>query len=511
VDISRWVAHWAEWSPAKSAVRFEGVDLTYRDLEDRVGKLGAALRADGVAASDRVAFLGPSCPELLEVLFACGRLGAIFVPLNARMPPAELDVYLGQATPRAFVVEENLRQTAAACAPRSNQALVFRAGDGIATAPQIAPVRADPDADVTEPVLILFTSGTTSRPKGAVITNASVFANAADTVSALRMTADDEILTLTPMFHVAGLNLLTTPALSIGATVTIHREFSARSALEDIDAKAVTLLVASPPMTAQLEADPAWDRAEMASLRCVVTGGTTVTERSVRPWHQRNVRVVQSYGMTEAGPHVTLVPIDDVPARSLTAGRPLLRSQVRIVDPTGCDMERGRAGEIVVRGPAVMKEYWHNPQATREAFRDGWLRTGDVGFVDADGYLHVVDRLEEIIVVGTSNVYPADLESVLTDSPHIEAAAVVARADEQLGEVPVAFVVPKPGRSLDAAGVLALFDGRLANYKHPRDVLFLDALPRTSVGKPDKKALRAMVDRRVAELTRPSDCRSVTI
>jgi fatty-acyl-CoA synthase len=215
--------------------------------------------------------------------------------------------------------------------------------------------------------------------------------------------------------------------------------------------------------------------------------------------------------MTEAGPHVTLVPIDDVPARSLTAGRPLLRSQVRIVDPTGCDMERGRAGEIVVRGPAVMKEYWHNPQATREAFRDGWLRTGDVGFVDADGYLHVVDRLEEIIVVGTSNVYPADLESVLTDSPHIEAAAVVARADEQLGEVPVAFVVPKPGRSLDAAGVLALFDGRLANYKHPRDVLFLDALPRTSVGKPDKKALRAMVDRRVAELTRPSDCRSVTI
>jgi fatty-acyl-CoA synthase len=335
-----------------------------------------------------------------------------------------------------------------------------------------------------------------------VITNAALLANAADAVSALRMTADDEVLTLTPMFHVAGLNLLTTPALSIGATVTIHRQFCASSALEDIEARAVTLLVASPPMTAGMVADPAWDRTEMASLRCVVTGGTTVTERSVRPWHTRHVPVVQSYGMTEAGPHVTLVPIQDVPARSLTAGRPIMRSHVRIVDPTGREVERGSRGEIAVRGPAVMKEYWQNRTATRAALRDGWLRTGDVGFVDADGYLHVVDRLKEVIVVGVSNVYPADLESVLAESPDIEASAVVARADEQLGEVPVACVVPRSRRSLTAEGVLALFEGRLASYKHPRDVIFLDSLPRTSVGKPDKHALRKLSDARAGDTTR---------
>ena len=501
MEISNWIAHRAEWAPAKTALRFEGEEITYGCLEDRIANLAALLGGVGVAAGDRVVYLGPSCIELLESFFACARLGAIFVPLNSRMPPAELVTFVEQTNPRAFVVEESFRETVRLCAPATPGRVFFSIGKRIEGASDLAPVRADPDANPSAPVLILFTSGTTGRPKGAVMTNDSLIANAADTASALEMTANDEVLTFTPMFHVAGLNLLTTPALSIGATVTVHREFQPRAVLEDIEARAVTLLVASPPMTAELIADPAWDDTHLTGLRCVLVGGTSVTKRSVQPWRRRNVPVVQSYGMTEAGPHATLVPLHDVPLRSLTAGKPMMRCQVRITDPSDREVERGERGEIVVRGPAVMREYWQNAEATRQALRNGWLRTGDAGFIDGDGYLHVVDRIKEIIITGTSNVYPADLEAVLAESPDISAAAVVARPDEVQGEVPVAFVVPAAGSSLSVEHILSLFEGRLASYKHPRDVIFLDAMPRTSVGKPEKKALRAMAHARWAALS----------
>jgi fatty-acyl-CoA synthase len=474
--------------------------VTYHDLEERVGTLAGCLRQASVTTGDRVAYLGPSCTELLEALCACGRLGAILVPLNARMPAAELEVFVAHTAPRIFLAEESFETAARACTGScpNTRILSFRAGGTVCRRADGHPVSADPHADPTAPVVILFTSGTTGSPKGAVMASDALLANAADTTSALEMTARDEVLTFTPMFHVAGLNLLTTPALSVGATVTVHPRFCAETILHDIAAIPATLLVASPPMTLELAADPAWERTDLTGLRCVVTGGTAVTERSITPWRERGVPVVQSYGLTEAGPHVTLVPLHDVPRMSLTAGRPTLQNQVRVIDASGRHVDRGARGEIVVQGPSVMQGYWENSEATRETLRDGWCRTGDVGFIDAAGYLHVVDRIKEIIVVGVSNVYPADLEAVLNDSPDIDAAAVVARPDDKLGEVPVAFVVPAPGHALSPDGVLSRFDGRLAPYKHPRDVVILDAMPRTSVGKPNRKALRAIARARCA-------------
>jgi fatty-acyl-CoA synthase len=307
------------------------------------------------------------------------------------------------------------------------------------------------------------------------------------------MTAADEVLTVTPMFHIAGLNLLTTPALSIGATVTVHRQFDPAAVHTEIARGTVSLLVSPPHLTFELAAHPAWEHTDLSGKRCVMTGGTTVPARALDCWTSRSVTVVQGYGQTEAGGNVTLVPIEEVPAKSATAGRPMPRCDVHVVGPSGHPMPPGAHGEIAVRGPSVMREYWHNPQATTEAMRDGWLRTGDLGFLDTDGYLHVIDRIQDIIIVGTSNVAPADLEAVLADSPHIAAAAVVGRPDDKLGEVPVAFVVPAAGGRPSAEQVLALFAGRIAPYKQPQDVIFLDAMPQTSVGKPEKKALRALV------------------
>ncbi|MCU1588269.1 MAG: putative ADP-producing CoA ligase, feruloyl-CoA synthetase, partial [Frankiales bacterium] len=295
-----------------------------------------------------------------------------------------------------------------------------------------------------------------------------------------------------PMFHIAGLNLLTTPALLMGATITVHTDFDPGAVLREVGERSVTVMLCPPPLTGELVAHPSWEQTCLDSLRCVMTGGTTVTQASVQAWHDRGVPVVQGYGMTEAGTNVTLVPLAESWSRSMTAGKPALGSRIRVLAATGDEVAPGGEGEIAVQSSSMMREYWDNPEATRAAVPDGWLRTGDVGWVDAEGYLHVVDRLKEVIIVGTSNVYPADLEAVLAESPDIDAAAVVGRVDATLGEAPVAFVVPAPGRTLTKEEVLALFDDRLAPYKKPRDVIFLEALPRTSVGKPHKAALRAL-------------------
>ena len=492
MNVSRWISDAAARLPAKMAVRFESCELTYGEFEGRVGALAGVLDQAGVAAGDRVAYLGPNCPELLEALFACARLGAIFVPLNARMPAAELRVFAGQATPGVLLAEESFSQTAGECAgPLQIPVLPFSMGtrwDGPVVSPRS-------HAGASWPVLIAFTSGTTGMPKGAVLTHEALIANAAATAEALRMTASDEVLTFTPMFHIAGLNLLTAPALSVGATVTVHRQFDPAAVLAELGRGTVSLLVSPPHMTFELATHPAWEHTDIGGLRCVMTGGTTVPSRALDCWAGRGVAVAQSYGQTETGGSVTLVPLEQAPARSTTAGRPMPRCEVRVADSSGQTVPPGQHGQIIVRSPSMMQGYWHNPQATGEAMHYGWLRTGDLGFLDTDGYLHVVNRIKEIIIVGISNVAPADLETVLADSPDIAAAAVVGRPDDMLGEVPVAFVVRTVGSHLSAEQVLALFDGRVAPYKRPRDIIFLDTMPQTSVGKPEKRTLRALAAR----------------
>jgi fatty-acyl-CoA synthase len=246
-------------------------------------------------------------------------------------------------------------------------------------------------------------------------------------------------------------------------------------------------------MTLALAAHPAWDQTDLSSLRTVVTGSTFVPRGAVEPWQHRGVPIMQGYGSTETCPIVTTLPAGSPGEKALTAGKPVLCHRVRIVDAAGTDVAAGEPGEVWIQGRSVMQGYWENPQATREAFRDGWFRNGDLGQFDEEGYLHILDRIKDIIIVGSSNVYPSDLEMVLGDCADICEAAVVGRSDDWLGEVPVACVVPVPGRSLTKEQVIALFDGRLATYKHPRDVIFLDALPRNPTGKVQKTVLRDLV------------------
>lgn len=502
MNISSWIARWAAWAPAKAALRFEGRRVSYSELEQDVGSVAAWLRAGGVSPGDRVGYLGPNCPELIALLFACARLGAIFVPYNVRMPPAELQVFVKATRPQLLVAEQSFREVALDSVGELGRERVkaFQIGGELTRfAAAAEPIPAAPDVDGSAPVLILFTSGTTGRPKGATFTHDNVAFNALNVLTAFGLSAADEILTAVPMFHVGGLFIHTMPGLCAGATVTIHREFDPGQLLEEIQRQRITLLACVPAMTFALAAHPGWDGADLSSLRLVATGSTIVPRRAIDPWQRKGVPIVQGYGGTEACPTATTMPPGSPPEASFTAGKPTIYTEIRVVEQSGRDAGIGEPGEVWIRGPAVMRGYWENEQATREAFRDGWFRNGDLGLIDEHGYLHILDRLKDIIIVGGSNVYPSDLEAVLDDCAEIREAAVVARPDDELGEVPVACVVPTPGNTLTAEHVIGLFENRLATYKHPREVIFAEALPRNWHGKIDRRRLREL-----AAQTQPS-------
>ena len=494
MDVSAWVRHRADWSPARVAVHFEGADVTYAELHERVSRLAAAL-AGGLAIGpgDRIAYLGYNSPLVLELLFACARLGAILVPLNWRLTAAEHRGVLADAQPSALVAEaeflghaEALRADVprlVACEPAAARG-GWRALDGPGDAPT-------PGAgDLAAPLLLVYTSGTTGRPKGAVLTQGALLWNALNSIAAHDLTSADHVLTVLPMFHVGGLNIHTTPALLAGATITLARRFDPGETLDLIAARRPTLLLTVPAVAQALSRHERFAATDFSSLRAMCTGSSIVPEAVMRPWMERGVPVTQVYGMTESGPVAIALSIADAARKVGSCGKPVAHSQARVVDAAGRDVAPGERGEIWLRGPNLMSGYWRNPDATADAFADGWLRTGDVGHRDADGFYYIDDRVKDVVISGGENIYPAELEAVLADCPDIAEAAVIGRPDPTWGEIPIACIVPHPGAALTRADVLALFPNRLARYKHPRDVIFLNALPRNAMGKIQKHDLR---------------------
>jgi fatty-acyl-CoA synthase len=289
------------------------------------------------------------------------------------------------------------------------------------------------------------------------------------------------------------MNIHTTPAFYGGATVTILRQFDPGRALHEIEHRRITLLLTVPPVARALIAHPAWDTTDLSSLRCLAIGSSIVPIDVMRPWLDRGVPVTQVYGLTETCPIAIVLPLQDSERKLASVGKPVLYCQARVVDVNGHDVEPGERGEIVLRGPNVLTQYWMNPQATRAAFVDGWFRTGDVGHVDPERYFYIDDRIKDIIIVGPSNVYPTDLERILVECDAIAEAVMVGRPDPDLGEVPVACGVLRPDHAMSADQVKALFKGRLADYQHPRDVMFMDSLPHTALGKVQKPLVREQV------------------
>jgi fatty-acyl-CoA synthase len=501
MDISRWVAHRADWSPGRVAVHFGEASATYAELELRVGRVAGALRDElGIRPGDRVAYLGLNSPELLAALFACARLGAILLPLNWRLAAAEHAWMLRHADPALILVEPDFEEAierVLADLPRLRAIRIGSEPCAPARWPHLAalvngarPASPGSGGELRSPVLLVYTSGTTGHPKGAVLTQEALLYNALNSIAALDMTSGDHVLTVLPMFHVGGLNIQTTPAIHAGAAITIARRFDAGQALALIAARRPTLFLTVPTVAQAIASHPAFPRTDLSCLRCMTTGSSIVPETVVRPWLDRGIPVTQVYGLTESGPTAIALSIADAARKPTSCGKAALYCEARVVDPDGSDLRAGERGEIQLRGPNLISGYWNDPEATARAFTDGWFHTGDIGHRDGEGHFYVDDRKTDVVISGGENIYPAELEAVLAESPDIAEAAVVGRADARWGEVPVACVVPRPGAAVTREDVIALFRDRIARYKHPRDVVFLEALPRTALGKIQKFELR---------------------
>ncbi len=498
MGIAGWIDRWAEFCPRKTAIQFEGSAISYGDFAEHVLKLTFVLRTRlEVRSGDRIAFLGFNSPEMLALLFACARLGAMLVPLNWRLAPPEHDYVLRHSGASALFCEGEFAgavETLKPGLPGCRFVLTDRSSEGWMSLDELmAGSSQDTGEAVTNfetPLLIVYTSGTTGRPKGAVLDQRALAFNAINSVAMHDLTSQDIVLTNLPMFHVGGLNIQTTPALQAGATIILQRRFHPDSTVAALRDHRPTLMILVPALMAALKAHPSWSELDLSCLRAINTGSTTVPESLLDAYLDRGVPVIQVYGLTETAPIVIHQRIEDAWSTRGSTGRAALYCDARIIDGSGAALGPGEKGEIVVRGPNIMSGYWQDPEATADALRDGWFHTGDIGHRDESGLFYVDERLKDVIISGSENIYPAELERILDGCSEIAEAAVVGRPDRKWGEVPVAIVVPVQGAELRDSDILALFEGRLARYKHPREVLFRDALPRNVMGKVLKFELR---------------------
>jgi fatty-acyl-CoA synthase len=488
--IGSWPARRARKTPHRTALIFEGRSVSYAELHDRVLRLARVLRERGIGPGDRVAFLGPNHPAFLEALFAAGVLGAVFVPLNIRLSAPELAFQLADSEAALLLAvrqDPELLAELAASTPvlaaegPDHQALLAGA-DGAAPAAEVG---------LDDLCMIMYTSGTTGRPKGAMLSHGNVAWNSLNVLVDVDLGADEVTLVSAPLFHTAALNMTCLPTLLKGGTVVLEPGFDADRALELIPRHRITCLFGVPTMYDMLADAPAWDRADLRSLRTLICGGAPVPARTIRRYLGRGLAFVQGYGLTEAGPGVLLLDHADALAHAGSAGVPHFFTEVRLVRPDGRAADVGEPGEVQARGPHVIAGYWRLPEASEPAFSaDGWLRTGDVAVADGQGYLRLVDRLKDMVISGGENVYPAEIENALLEHPAVAECAVFGVPDPKWGEVGRAVVVLRAGAVADAGELLAHLDGRLARYKIPKSVVFTDALPRSGAGKVLKGPLR---------------------
>jgi len=350
----------------------------------------------------------------------------------------------------------------------------------------------NPHVDLTCPLLIVYTSGTTGRPKGAVLRQEALLWNGVMSQHMHGLTADDHVLTVLPFFHVGGLNIQTTPALHVGATVTIHSRFTPDMTLAAFERDRPTLTVLVPAIIQAVTEHPDWAATDLSSLKAISTGSTIVPPHLIERFVNRGVPVLQVYGSTETCPIAVYTKLGGDLSLTGSTGLPGLCCEAAIIDEAGAELPPGKPGEIVVRGPNVLCEYWGNQLATREALRDGWYRTGDIGLRDADGYFFVHDRKKNLIISGGENVYPAEVERVLLEHPDVAECGVIGRPDVRWDEVPVAYVIRRAGASVEAEGLKAHVLTQLARFKVPRDIVFVDDLPRTALGKVQHFMLRQL-------------------
>ncbi|MDR5652815.1 class I adenylate-forming enzyme family protein [Ruixingdingia sedimenti] len=468
-----------------------GRDWTFAAINAAANGMAEGLRAQGLAEGDRIAILCQNRVEFFVALFACQKTGIILCPLNWRQPAPELVDVLEPFAPRALLYEDAFADTAATVAGSlalpawrlEGEAAGWMAAGGPGSAGAIPAGRV---------WYLLFTSGTTGRPKAVIQTARMAWANAVNIGQAIGLTGADRSVNFLPLFHTAGINLYTLPVFLTGGSSTVLRKFDAGAALDLIRSGAVTQFFGVPAIYQALSLLAEVDGVDWSRLRCGC-GGAPLPEPLIRFFAARGCKVLNGFGMTETGPTVFLMDAAHAETKIGSVGRPQVLTECRL---DGVPDGQPGTGEVLFRGPNITPGYYGNPEATAAAFDpDGWLRSGDVGRRDADGFVWVVDRIKDMYISGGENVYPAEVERVLNEHADVLEAAVVGVPDAKWGEVGAAFVIPRPGARVDAAALRAWCRERLAAYKVPATVRAVDDLPRTAAGKVRKPDLRLWAQR----------------
>ncbi|WP_369226840.1 long-chain fatty acid--CoA ligase [Streptomyces sp. R39] len=489
--LGSWPARRARKTPHRTALVSGEQSADYRTLYTRTTRLAHALRARGIRRGDRIGYLGPNHPAYLETLFAAGTLGAVFVPLNTRLAGPEIAYQLADSGAKALLYGPSHAGLVAGLPGTSDVRTYVEVGAEYEEL--LAAAAEDP---IDEPVvpddtcIIMYTSGTTGRPKGAMLTHGNLTWNALNVLVDTDLIADERALVSAPLFHTAGLNMLTLPVLLKGGTCVLVEAFDPARTLDLIEQHRITFMFGVPTMFEQVARHPRWPDADLSSLRILTCGGSPVPTPLIARYQERGLTFLQGYGMTEASPGTLFLDAEHAVSKAGSAGVPHFFSDVRVVRPDLTRVDVGETGEVVVRGPHVMPGYWGLPEETAASFADGWFRSGDAARVDEDGYVFIVDRLKDMIISGGENIYPAEIEDLLLGHPGIAECAVIGVPDDTWGEVPRAVVVPREGAVLDADEILASLSGRLARYKLPKSVVLADELPRTASGKLLKSQVR---------------------
>ena len=482
LTLDRWIRDRARITPGRVAIDCRGVEATYAELDERSERLAAGLVAAGLERGDRVATLTATSTEHVVVFFACAKAGLVLQPLNWRLAAPELSYQLADAEPAVLLHSEEYAGVASSLHERT-------AGMEELVLEHDEPVPGPRDDDG---LLLVYTSGTTGRPKGALLTHANCFWTNLSFDLATGITGDDVALAVLPQFHCGGWNVQPLLAWWKGAKVVLEPAFDASRALVLIADQQVTTMMGVPANYLFMAEAPEFRDADLSSLRRAVVGGAPMPEAVLEAWQERGIEIVQGYGLTEAAPNVLCLPPEDAVRKRGFAGKPYPHVEVELRDPETDERVAGPGeGELLVRGPNVFAGYWRNVEATEAVLADGWLRTGDVARRDEEGYYEIVGRTKDMIISGGENVYPAEIENVLHEHPAVREAAVVGVPDERWGEACVAFVVL--AADVREEELVEHCRARLARYKVPKSVRVVDALPRNALDKVVKSDLVELV------------------
>ncbi len=485
--ITDWLQNRSLISPDRIALinAEENMTLTYKELEESSSKWANYLHLNGVQKGDRVAFISINTEKCFEILFACGKIGAIFVPINWRLSSAEIEYILEDCSPKFVFLHSNFQELEKGLKQKWNTS--FFQTTNVATVPEQLLI--ETEIDSKDPWTIIYTGGTTGKPKGAILSHLSMNVNAWNTIVSWNLNEEDKTITYLPTFHTGGLNALSLPLLMIGGTVVISKQFDPISATHYINEYGCTILLLVPTMYHVLIHEAVFQNTHFPTMKVFLSGGAPCPYDIYDYFREKEISFKEGYGLTEAGPNNFYIHPVHAQNKRGSVGKAMMFNKVKIIKENGKEARVGEVGELLLKGEHLFKQYWNNPHETDKALQDGWLHTGDLAKYDHNGDYYIVGRKKEMIISGGENIYPQELEHWICEKESVEECAVVGLPDSKWGEIVTAVIVRKSGFDITADAILEHCLKRFGKYKVPKNIIFVSEIPKTDIGKMNKQAL----------------------